>query len=254
MLDLLGEDHHSFGQRAGRRVVLARQLGFDAPLEADLGLPTASGLLPRLHMRGRVVDHIAEQLGNDARRTGQGAAEVNAGWICPAESAPVPGPGMISTSLRRQLEPLPRGQCLEGQGHSWATLRRSTLQRRLGPSIPPVGVGPPRRVQPPLVGLMLPCVHDQPPNYCDGGQDGNGAGAHAPTVLLRRPQGLQLRDTSGPRPPRAASAAASAALHAAATAARPEAAATSAVLAAAASAVTCATAAAAAVPRPHERA
>jgi D-amino-acid dehydrogenase len=39
----------------------------------------------------------------DARRTGRGAAEVNAGWICPAESAPVPGPGMISTSLRWML-------------------------------------------------------------------------------------------------------------------------------------------------------
>ncbi|SDU94802.1 D-amino-acid dehydrogenase [Microlunatus sagamiharensis] len=36
----------------------------------------------------------------DARRTGRGAAEVNAGWVCPAESAPVPGPGMISTSLK----------------------------------------------------------------------------------------------------------------------------------------------------------
>ena len=39
----------------------------------------------------------------DARRTGLGAAEVNAGWVCPAESAPVPGPGMISTSLRWML-------------------------------------------------------------------------------------------------------------------------------------------------------
>ena len=39
----------------------------------------------------------------DARRTGLGAAEVNAGWICPAESAPVPGPGMISTSMRWML-------------------------------------------------------------------------------------------------------------------------------------------------------
>ena len=39
----------------------------------------------------------------DARRTGLGAAEVNAGWICPAESAPVPGPGMIATSLRWML-------------------------------------------------------------------------------------------------------------------------------------------------------
>ncbi len=39
----------------------------------------------------------------DARQTGRGAAEVNAGWVCPAESAPVPGPGMISTSLRWML-------------------------------------------------------------------------------------------------------------------------------------------------------
>ena len=39
----------------------------------------------------------------DARRTGRGAAEVNAGWVCPAESAPVPGPGMIATSLRWML-------------------------------------------------------------------------------------------------------------------------------------------------------
>ena len=39
----------------------------------------------------------------DARRTGRGAAEVNAGWICPAESAPVPGPGMISKSLKWML-------------------------------------------------------------------------------------------------------------------------------------------------------
>lgn len=39
----------------------------------------------------------------DARQTGRGAAEVNAGWVCPAESAPVPGPGMIATSLRWML-------------------------------------------------------------------------------------------------------------------------------------------------------
>ena len=39
----------------------------------------------------------------DARRTGRGAAEVNAGWVCPAESAPVPGPGMIGTSLKWML-------------------------------------------------------------------------------------------------------------------------------------------------------
>ena len=39
----------------------------------------------------------------DARQTGRGAAEVNAGWIVPAESAPVPGPGMISKSLKWML-------------------------------------------------------------------------------------------------------------------------------------------------------
>ncbi len=39
-----------------------------------------------LHREGADVTLI------DARRTGRGAAEVNAGWICPAESAPVPGP------------------------------------------------------------------------------------------------------------------------------------------------------------------
>ena len=39
----------------------------------------------------------------DARRTGLGASEVNAGWVCPAESAPVPGPGMITQSLKWML-------------------------------------------------------------------------------------------------------------------------------------------------------
>lgn len=39
----------------------------------------------------------------DARRTGLGASDVNAGWICPAESAPVPGPGMIGQSLKWML-------------------------------------------------------------------------------------------------------------------------------------------------------
>ena len=29
----------------------------------------------------------------DARPTGRGASEVNAGWICPAEAAPVPARG-----------------------------------------------------------------------------------------------------------------------------------------------------------------
>ena len=50
-----------------------------------------------LHREGAEVTLI------DARRTGRGAAEVNAGWICPAESAPVPGPGMISKSLKWML-------------------------------------------------------------------------------------------------------------------------------------------------------
>ena len=36
-------------------------------------------------------------------RPARGAAEVNAGWIVPAESAPVPGPGMISKSLKWML-------------------------------------------------------------------------------------------------------------------------------------------------------
>ena len=39
----------------------------------------------------------------DARQTGRGAAEVNAGWLCPAEAAPVPGPGMIGKSLKWML-------------------------------------------------------------------------------------------------------------------------------------------------------
>lgn len=39
----------------------------------------------------------------DARRTGRGAAEVNAGWISPGESAPVPGPGMVIKSLKWML-------------------------------------------------------------------------------------------------------------------------------------------------------
>ena len=32
----------------------------------------------------------------DARRPGLGASEVNAGWVVPAEAAPVPGPGLIA--------------------------------------------------------------------------------------------------------------------------------------------------------------
>ena len=36
----------------------------------------------------------------DARRPGLGASEVNAGWVVPAEAAPVPGPGLIAKSLK----------------------------------------------------------------------------------------------------------------------------------------------------------
>jgi len=39
----------------------------------------------------------------DARDTGRGAAEVNAGWVCPSLSAPVPGPGMVGKSLKWML-------------------------------------------------------------------------------------------------------------------------------------------------------
>ncbi|CCH79598.1 D-amino acid dehydrogenase [Nostocoides japonicum T1-X7] len=45
----------------------------------------------------------AEVLVVDARKTGLGAGEVNAGWVCPAESAPVPGAGMIAQSLKWML-------------------------------------------------------------------------------------------------------------------------------------------------------
>ncbi|MFD5224214.1 NAD(P)/FAD-dependent oxidoreductase [Microbacterium sp. NPDC058342] len=41
----------------------------------------------------------------DARRTGRGASEVNAGWIVPAEAAPVPGPGVVLTSMKWMLRP-----------------------------------------------------------------------------------------------------------------------------------------------------
>jgi len=41
----------------------------------------------------------------DARSTGLGASEVNAGWFCPAESAPVPGPGVVLTSMKWMLKP-----------------------------------------------------------------------------------------------------------------------------------------------------
>ncbi|MFF2315260.1 NAD(P)/FAD-dependent oxidoreductase [Arthrobacter sp. NPDC058097] len=41
----------------------------------------------------------------DARATGLGASEVNAGWIVPAEAAPVPGPGVVLQSLKWMLRP-----------------------------------------------------------------------------------------------------------------------------------------------------
>lgn len=39
----------------------------------------------------------------DARKTGLGASSVNAGWVCPAEAAPVPAPGVIGQSMRWML-------------------------------------------------------------------------------------------------------------------------------------------------------
>ncbi|MDQ7909023.1 FAD-dependent oxidoreductase [Phytohabitans sp. ZYX-F-186] len=41
----------------------------------------------------------------DARATGHGASDVNAGWIVPAEAAPVPGPGVVLTSMKWMLRP-----------------------------------------------------------------------------------------------------------------------------------------------------
>lgn len=41
----------------------------------------------------------------DARSTGLGASDVNAGWIVPAESAPVPGPGLVLKSMKWMLRP-----------------------------------------------------------------------------------------------------------------------------------------------------
>ena len=59
----------------------------------------AVGLITAYHLRRDGADVTII----DARQTGRGAAEVNAGWICPAESAPVPGPGMITKSLKWML-------------------------------------------------------------------------------------------------------------------------------------------------------
>ncbi|UOQ90525.1 FAD-dependent oxidoreductase [Agromyces endophyticus] len=41
----------------------------------------------------------------DARPTGLGASDVNAGWVVPAEAAPVPGPGVVLTSMKWMLRP-----------------------------------------------------------------------------------------------------------------------------------------------------
>ena len=59
----------------------------------------AVGLISAYHLRRDGADVTII----DARQTGRGAAEVNAGWIVPAESAPVPGPGMISKSIKWML-------------------------------------------------------------------------------------------------------------------------------------------------------
>lgn len=59
----------------------------------------AVGLITAYHLRRGGADVTLV----DARETGRGAAEVNAGWIVPAECAPVPGPGMISQSLKWML-------------------------------------------------------------------------------------------------------------------------------------------------------
>ena len=59
----------------------------------------AIGLMTAYHLAQEGADVIVL----DARKTGRGAAEVNAGWVCPAESAPVPGPGMVTKSLKWML-------------------------------------------------------------------------------------------------------------------------------------------------------
>ncbi len=41
----------------------------------------------------------------DARETGLGASAVNAGWVVPSEAAPVPGPGVVLTTLKWMLHP-----------------------------------------------------------------------------------------------------------------------------------------------------
>lgn len=61
----------------------------------------AVGLMTAYHLAREGTDVVVV----DARATGRGAAEVNAGWFCPGESAPVPGPGMIAKSLKWMMRP-----------------------------------------------------------------------------------------------------------------------------------------------------
>lgn len=53
--------------------------------------------------------HLAREGGSvsviDQRATGRGASDVNAGWVCPAESAPAPGPGMVLAALKWMTRP-----------------------------------------------------------------------------------------------------------------------------------------------------
>jgi D-amino-acid dehydrogenase len=58
-----------------------------------IGLTTAY----HLAREGRAVTVV------DARTAGQGASDVNAGWVVPACAGPVPAPGMVLTSLKWML-------------------------------------------------------------------------------------------------------------------------------------------------------
>lgn len=53
--------------------------------------------------------HLVRQGGTvtllDARETGLGASDVNAGWVVPGDSQPVPGPGMVLSALKWMTRP-----------------------------------------------------------------------------------------------------------------------------------------------------
>lgn len=53
--------------------------------------------------------HLAREGGTvtliDARKTGLGASDVNAGWIVPADSVPIPGPGAVLSALKWMTKP-----------------------------------------------------------------------------------------------------------------------------------------------------